>query len=72
MFSSSKSVSTQSNDCQESTFVINSGDKMHQINESTETILFADDVVQVQREELVLLDQITGSRSKFESLMMMR
>ena len=62
----SKSVSTQSGDFQGSTFVVNSDDKRHQIHESTETILFADDVVQVQQGELVLLDQITGSRSKFE------
>ena len=39
---------------------------MHSIHESTKTILFADDVVQVQQGELVLLDQITGSRSKLE------
>jgi hypothetical protein len=62
----SKSVSTQSDDFQESTFVVNSDDKKHQTHEPTETILFADDVVQVRQGELVLLDQITGSRSKFE------
>ncbi len=40
----------------QSTLVVNSDDTMHQIHESTETRLFADDVVQVQQRELVLLD----------------
>jgi hypothetical protein len=44
----SKSVSTQSDDWQELTFVVNSYDKEHQNHKSTENILFANDIVQTK------------------------